>query len=236
MRARYKVCHTLSTVGARETVTPATGKNTSSRAATRQSREQSRARIVAAAIELLRERSYPDLSVGEVMERAGSERTIFYRHFDDLGDLLLRAGRESIEALYTTEIDLGATRDGSGTRPGAIRDAIRPVVAFYEHHGALLRALEEAAVSDERIAAGQEALRERFDDLAATALGELPQLASVPKDEMREIAHALNLMNVSYLLDAFGREHRITAEQAVQTLTAIWTGLIFGPRPAGADA
>ena len=53
---------------------------------------------------------------------------------------------------------------------------------------------------------------------------------------MREIAHALNLMNVSYLLDAFGREHRISARSAVQTLTAIWTGLIFGPRPAGTEA
>ena len=163
-------------MSARETVTPATGKNTSSRAATRQSREQSRARIVAAAIELLRERSYPDLSVGEVMERAGSERTIFYRHFDDLGDLLLRAGRESIEALYTTEIDLGATRDGSGTRPGAIRDAIRPVVAFYEHHGALLRALEEAAVSDERIA-GIETYAKSYTRLSPALANELAMKA-----------------------------------------------------------
>ncbi len=181
MRERYTVCHTLSTMNARQATTPAPGKNTSTRATTRQSREQSRARIVDAAIELLRERSYPDLSVGEVMERAGSERTLFYRHFDDLGDLLLRAGREAIEALYTAEIDLGATRDGSGTRPGAIRDAIWPVVAFYEHHGALLRALNEAAVSDERIAEAQEALRERFDDLAATALGELPSSPRSPR-------------------------------------------------------
>ena len=184
-------------------------------------------------MELVRERSYPDLSVGEVMERAGSERTLFYRHFDDLGDLLLRAGREAIEGLYSTQIDLGTTRDGSGTRPGAIRDAMWPVVAFYEQHGPLLRALDEAAVSDERIAAGQEALRSRFDGLATEALGELPQLASIPKDELGEIAHALNLMNVSYLLDAFGREPRITADQAVETLTAIWTAVIFGPRSAG---
>ena len=64
-----------------------------------QSRERSRQRIIEAATELVRERSYAELNVGEIMERAGIGRTIFYRHFDDLGDLLLRAGREAIEEL-----------------------------------------------------------------------------------------------------------------------------------------
>jgi TetR/AcrR family transcriptional regulator, ethionamide resistance regulator len=211
---------------------PAKTKNTSSRATTRHSRQESRARIIAAATGLVRERAYSDLSVGEVMERAGFERTIFYRHFDDLGDLLIRAGQESIEGLFDAQVDLGATRDGSGTRPGAIRDAIWPVVNFYELHGPLLRALDEAAASEEAIAAAQEALRERFDTLVAESLSELPQFSSVPPAEVREIAHALNLLNVSFLLEAFGREPRVSAEEAVDTLTTIWTAVIFGPRPS----
>ena len=38
---------------------------------TRETREKSRARIVDAATELVRERSYAELNVGEIMERAG---------------------------------------------------------------------------------------------------------------------------------------------------------------------
>ncbi len=70
-------------------------------------RAESRAKIVAAAMELVREHSYPELSVGQVMQRAGIERTLFYRHFEDLGDLLIDAGRELTESLYDAQIDLG---------------------------------------------------------------------------------------------------------------------------------
>jgi TetR/AcrR family transcriptional regulator, ethionamide resistance regulator len=215
---------------------PATTKNTATRGTTRRSRQESRAAIVAAATDLVRERSFSELSVGEVMERAGIERTIFYRHFDDLGDLLLQAGGESIQDLFDAQVDLSSTRDGSGTRPGAIRDAVWPVVAFYEHHGPLLRALDEAAASEPGIAAAQEALRKRFDELVAEFLGELPQFSNVPAAQVREIAHAVNLMNVAYLLDAFGREPRLSADEAVQTLTTVWTALIFGPRPSDIGA
>src|SRR3954464_14556556 len=64
----------------------------------RKNREESRRRILDAVAELVRERSYTALTVDEVMSRAGIGRTIFYRHFDDLGELLMRAGREAISA------------------------------------------------------------------------------------------------------------------------------------------
>ncbi len=38
----------------------------------------------------------------------------------------------------------------------------------------------------------------------------------MPKANVREVARALNLMNDSYLLDAFGREPRITEAEAVR--------------------
>ena len=114
----------------------------------RLSREESRARIVAAATELVRELSYAELSVGAIMERAGLERTIFYRHFDDLADLLMRAGREAIEELYETQVDLSAARDGA--EPEAVRAAIEPAVAVYRRHGPLLRALAEGAAARRR--------------------------------------------------------------------------------------
>ena len=40
------------------------------------------------------------------------------------------------------------------------------------------------------------------------------------------MARALNLLNESYLLDAFGREPRVSTDTAVQTLTEIWLGVI----------
>jgi AcrR family transcriptional regulator len=96
--------------------------STPQKARTRETRERSRRRIIEAATELVRERSYAELNVGEIMERAGIGRTIFYRHFDDLGDLLLRAGREAIDELLTAQLALAQTRVATG--PDDIRKAM----------------------------------------------------------------------------------------------------------------
>ena len=216
------MCHTVSPMPSAAT--------SARRAQARVAREESRARIIAAAEELVRRRSFPQLSVSDVMEQAELERTLFYRHFDDLGDLLRQAAREAFEQLYATEVDLGPARDGVG--PAAVRAAIEPAAWVYERHGPLLRALSEAASADEQIAAGQAAMRQRFDELVAEALGDHGALAPKPASEVAETARALNLMNESFLLDAFGREPRVSVEQAVLTLSEIWLAVIGGSGPA----
>ena len=206
-------------------MTPTTTAKRQGRA--RHSREETRERIVAAALELMKERSYQELSVGEIMERAGLERTIFYRHFDDLGHLLMLAGRAEIEGLLRTEMDLTAAR--TAETPDAIRAAMEPAVNAYHRNGPLLRTLAEAAAAgDERIAAGHERLHRRFDDLVVEALVDFPKFESTARDQLRELARALNVMNTAYLLDAFGREPRVTVDTALDTVSLIWTSVIGG--------
>ena len=53
-------------------------------------------------------------------------------------------------------------------------------------------------------------MRERFDELLAEALREMPRIAAHPPADVAETARALNLLNTSYLLDAFGREPRVS--------------------------
>jgi TetR/AcrR family transcriptional regulator, ethionamide resistance regulator len=190
----------------------------------RQSRQESRARIVAATAELVRRRSYAELSVEEIMAAAGLGRTLFYRHFDDLADLLQRAGREAIEELLEAEIALGRTRADLG--PDAVREAMASAVAAYHRHGPLLRAIREAAASDEQIAAGYVAMRERFDAVAEQALRATADERRHAPADVAETARALNLLNEGYLLDAFGREPRVSVATAEQTLTEIWTAIL----------
>ena len=194
------------------------------RAEIRESRQHSRELIVAAAEGLVKQESYGALTVDDVMREAGLGRTIFYRHFDDLADLLMRAGREAIDEMYDAQRALSAARAGDG--PDVIRAAIEPAVAVYERHGPLLRAIAEAAASEDRIAEGQEAMRARFHELVEHALGALPSVEANPPADLAETARALNMMNEGYLLDAFGREPRVSAETAIQTLTEVWLAVI----------
>ena len=190
----------------------------------RQTRQESRARIVAAATELVRTRSYAEISVELVMAEAGLGRTIFYRHFDDLADLLQRSGREAIDALYEAQRALGEVRPDED--PGAVRRAIQTAVAVYQEHGPLLRALAEAAAGDGQMTHDYEAMRRRFDVFVEQSLSGVAHLASQPAADLAQTARALNLMNEGYLLDAFCREPRVSGEVAVQTLTEIWEAVI----------
>jgi AcrR family transcriptional regulator len=178
--------------------------------------------IVDSAIELVRERSFAELTVGEVMDRAGLERTIFYRHFENVGEMLLGAGREAIEELYAAQVALAESR--AGHDPGKVREAMELPVRVYRRHGPLLRAISEALASDQLVAADQEFIRRRFDQLVAGVLRDAPGAADLADAE--ETARALNLLNESYLLDAFGREPRVSVETAATTLTAIWAPLL----------
>ena len=196
---------------------------------TRETREKSRARIVDAATELVRERSYAELNVGEIMERAGIGRTLFYRHFDDLADLLLRVAREAIEELYEAQVALAATRVGPD--PANVIEAIELPVAVWQEHGPVLRALSEAAAADPLVAARLAELRERFDLLVAEALVRAGELTGNPVADPTESARALNRLVEAYLLDAFGREPRVTTEVAARTLSEIWIATVIGGRP-----
>jgi TetR/AcrR family transcriptional regulator, ethionamide resistance regulator len=190
----------------------------------RERREQTRARIISAAGELVGERSFHELSVADVMERAGLERTIFYRHFEDLPDLLRQASREAIDSLYETELELSAGHGGSGS--DAIRPAMAAAVKVYRRHGPLLRALAEAAPGNEQIAAGRAALRARFDELVAASIKQIAPEAASELGDVEETARALNTLNEAYLVEAFGHEPRVSTETAVRTLTEIWGSVI----------
>jgi TetR/AcrR family transcriptional regulator, ethionamide resistance regulator len=187
----------------------------------RQTRQESRERIVRATEELVRRRSYAELSVDEVMREAGFGRTIFYRHFDDLGDLLMRVSREAVEELFDAQRALVEGEPGDPT--AAVRRALEAAVEVYQRHGPLLRCVAEAAAVDDRIAEGYAAMRRRFDDFAEQSLRAVGGLDS---PNLAEVARALNLMNETYLTDTFGREPRVSPETAVQTLTEIWDAVI----------
>jgi AcrR family transcriptional regulator len=194
------------------------------REVSRRTRQQVRARIVAAANGLIRSRSYADLSVDEVMRAAGIGRTIFYRHFDDLGDLLIRVSQEAIEALYEAQPPLEDVTPGDEI--AAIHRALEPAVEVYRRHGPLLRAVAEAAASDEELARGQAAMRRRFTELNRRYLSDAQGRGAAALADVSETAEAMTVMSEAYLLDAFGREPRVTVEVAVRTLSEIWLALV----------
>ncbi|HEY1357947.1 MAG TPA: TetR/AcrR family transcriptional regulator [Thermoleophilaceae bacterium] len=188
----------------------------------RETRRQTREQIVAAATELIRQQPYGELGVDQVMREAGIGRTIFYRHFDDLGSLLVQASREAIERLYEAQRTIAEAEPGDASE--AVRRALEAGVEVYRVHGPLLRAVREAAAVDEQVAQGYAEMLRRFDDLAEQALRRFASDADLA--DVAETARALNRMNESYLVDTFGREAKVEPKAAVDALTEVWEAVL----------
>jgi AcrR family transcriptional regulator len=196
------------------------------RSGQRERREQVRQEIIAAADAALRERPFRELSVEQLMSAVGLTRTIFYRHFDDLADLVVRLLDEASVDLYEHERQLATTGGGD---PEEIRQALEAPVRVFSVHGPLLRAVAEAASHDERIDEGYTGLVQRFERLIEGYLRALASRGRTRVADPAQTARALNLMNLSYLLDVFGTpEPKTSPEVALQTLTEIWVGAILG--------
>jgi TetR/AcrR family transcriptional regulator, ethionamide resistance regulator len=186
----------------------------------REQREQTRRRILAAADAFLRERPYRELSVEVVMTRTGLTRTAFYRHFDDVPDIVLRLLEDVGGELYA--VAHRWSESAGHDYPNAAHAGLAGIVDFFVRHGRLVRAVADAAATDEQIEQGYAAFVNAFTEMIAVTLDRLVASDRLDVPDSRAMARALNLMNEAYLLDAFGREPIGDRDVALATLETIW--------------
>src|ERR1700744_301612 len=110
-----------------------------SQRAPRVAANEARHRILAAARELLLDRPFAALTVGDVMARAGVARPVFYRHFEGLPQLAPELLPDSEDPLVD-QVLRGAPEDLIGTM-------ITGLVELYADNGRWLRALDAAAAA-----------------------------------------------------------------------------------------
>lgn len=171
-------------------------------------RAEARDRIVGAADRLLRERPYRDLTVDDVMGEAQLSRTVFYRHFDALPQVVL-ALLARIEADLEAEIPAGPADDEW------LRTMLRVGVEVFARQARFLRALDDAASHDAEIEAAWKAFMDRW----------VEETAALLPPGSYELARALNLMNVKYLMDTLGRDPSFDQQVAQATLYAVWSAV-----------
>ncbi|MEA2293888.1 MAG: hypothetical protein QOE86_1527 [Solirubrobacteraceae bacterium] len=187
------------------------------RAATRTRRAEARERILAAAERLLRERPYRELSVEEVMAEAGLSRTVFYRHFDGLPELVL-SRLDAIGAGLFAELEVGPA-------PGRVRAILEAAVDAFAVHGRFLRAVDEAASHDVEIETAYRAFVGGFTQVMAGQIQQGMDDGRIGPGNAYELARALNLMNREYLLDTLGRDPAFDRALALETLSHVWDSI-----------
>jgi AcrR family transcriptional regulator len=187
-------------------------------AASARRRENARARrgearesIIAAAAALMDDRPFRELTVEDVMAAAGLSRTVFYRHFDGLPEVVL-ALLERIESEVAAELLEGEPSDDW------LADVLAAAVDMFAEHGRFLRALNAAAGSDAEIESAYCAFLERWVQETGNAFG--------GGERAIELARALHLMNGHYLMETLGRDPGFDRELALGTLLTVWRGVV----------
>ncbi len=209
---------------------PGTVSSATQRSRHREQRETTRREILAAADRFLRERPYRELSVDVVMGDTGLTRTAFYRHFDDVTDLVLRLFADVGQELV--EIGQRWSETAGADFPTPAEAGLRAIVDFFVRHGPLVRAIAEAAATDERIERAYQGSLDAFAAITARTLDRLVDEGVLEVPDTRALARALTLMNEAYLLAEFGREPQGDPDVAIATLETVWLR-VAGPDPRG---
>jgi AcrR family transcriptional regulator len=125
--------------------------------------ERVRSKLRDAAFALAHERGVDTLTVGDIVDRAGVSRQVFYQHFGDRDDAVAHA----IAAAFTA-----ATRGGDGDP----RSRILALFDFAAEHRAAYRNVVPSAVTLRVLAAFRAELGPACDQIAesAGATGDLP--------------------------------------------------------------
>jgi AcrR family transcriptional regulator len=190
-------------------------------------RAEARRRIVAAASALLRDRPFRELTVEAVMAEAGLARTVFYRHFDGLADVVL-----SLLDAAVADAEAVAYSAEHPEAPEVLHAMLERGVDLWAEHGHLLAAVEEASHHDPAVAEAYRAAFERTVESSATMLAKGVENGHYVV-EPRPLARALLHMNGAYLADALARSPRPDRDEALRTLWTIWSrvlGVTADPR------
>ncbi len=202
--------------------------STPTRARARQQPDETRTLILDTAEELLRARPFRELSVDEVMRPTGYGRTVFYRHFTGLPDLVLAVLARVLPEFTAAT---AAFVEASGQEPDLerYRQLLRPIVEHWAQHGPLMRAMRDAAVYDATIDGLVAGAQDRFHEMVVAALTRRRDAGALQTADLQQLARLLESMNQRYLLLAFGDGAQTDVEQAIDTLALGWNAILGAP-------
>ena len=194
----------------------------------RRNPEQAEREILDAAEAVLRERSFRELSVDELMRRTGMTRSTFYHYFRSLDavaiGLLRRVQGEMMEAAAPW---ISAGGDEEDPEESA-RQAIRAVAEIFARHGSVLAGINEASF---RYVAVQDAWREGIlgDWIKAIAAQLHAQRARglTRVEDPEEVARALLLMNTVVFVERLGKQQPDAPQDVADVLAHIWIGALY---------
>jgi len=189
--------------------------------------DRTRAAILSAAFEFVWSRPFRDMTVQSLMAETGLSRSAFYQYFDGRHELM-----EAMLDILQHEIFEAAAPwiSGVGDPVALLRESLAGLVQVCYGRGPFLRAVTDAAATDERLEAAWNDFLGGFDAAGTTRIEADQEQGLIPAFDAGPVAVALNRLDASVLIDAFGRRPRSRPEPVLEALTRIWISTLHGAK------
>ncbi len=180
--------------------------------------------ILDGALEFLWSRPFRELTVAELMSITGASRSAFYRYFDDLHHLMERLLLGIEEGIFEAAVPW---LSGQGDPRALLHESLAGLVRVCYQRGPIVRAVADASTHDRRLERCWATFLGKFDAAVAARIEQHQAEGLIPAFDPRPVAIALNRMDASLLIDAFGRRPRSKPEPVLDAITRIWTSTLY---------
>lgn len=187
--------------------------------------ERAQAEILDAAFEFLWSRAFREMTVSSLMATTALSRSVFYRYFSDVHALM-----EQLLTRLETEILEGVSAwiTGVGDPVALLYESLTAEVRICYLHGPFLKAVSDAAGMDENVEMAWRKFLGSFDDAVSERIALDQDLGLIEEFDPVPVATALNRLDASTFIEAFGQRPRNRPEPLLDANARIWISTLYG--------
>jgi len=152
-------------------------------------------------------------------------RSAFYQYFEDIHKVM-----EALLHILGEEIFASSNLwiEGIGDPVALLNEALEGMVQACYRYGPFLRAMSDAATSDERFEKDWAQFLAAFDDAGTARIEADQEQGLIAAFNPRPVMVALNRLNAYTLIGAFGQRPRSKREPVQEALARIWISTLYG--------
>ena len=192
--------------------------------------ERTRAAILNSALDFIWTHPFRNMTVNSIMAPVDVGRTAFYEHFRDLHEVM----EILLDTLKDEVFDVfGPWFKGVGDPVVLLSESFHSLVDLCYHRGPILRAIGDAAPTDNQLEKSWTQFVGVFNDGVSTRIEADQGQGLIPNFAARPVAIGLNHLNIYTIIDAFGRRPRGEPGPVQETLARIWISTLYGSEWVG---
>ena len=195
--------------------------------------ERTRAAILNSALDFIWSHPFRDMKVSVLMASTGVSRSAFYQYFNDLHEVM-----ENLLTILQDEIfeAAGPWVAGVGDPVVLVNESLAGLVRVCYQQGPIVRAVADAATTDERFEKDWKQFLGQFDDAACARIEADQKQGLIPDFDARPVAIALNRLDAYTIIEAFGQRPRSKPKPIQEALSRVWVSTLYGSEWLGKDS